>query len=241
MAFGSLAGLPAIPIAASPSVQAVPVEQTKWMEYYRTQYAQLNQQAALQDQRAKQMDQREQMIYEREKKMWIWSDDLANREQVLGALVKERFQRRPYDNRGRSNSGVYQNNANSGGGNGNNNNRYDESYRQQQSQQYPPQPRDGRDYRYDTRAPTAPMAPATSFPKSTSPHSRRPPAIQATQSWYEASNNAPAAIVTDARNADDEYRPSSPCYNPTSPPYRSGSPTYAYDRPQTPPICGTAK
>lgn len=129
-------------------------EEKNWMQWYKTQYNQLNQQAAMLDQRTKRLDERESLLYEREKKMWGWSDDLTNREQSLGKIVREklekfnsggsgfrgRYNNNRGDGRGSANGRNYNNNHNGDGGRGRgenyNNNNYGPA-RNNQSRNYP--------------------------------------------------------------------------------------------------------
>lgn len=186
------------------------------MEWYKTQYNQLNQQAAALDQRSKLIDQREQALYEREKKIFAWMDDLAQREQILGNMVKERFGRRPpyngpprdrQDNRG-DNRGAGGYRGNQGG--------YQGGYQ-------------------DNRQPRGGYAQSTSgYAQNANGYSQNP---NHQQPLYN--NSRPPAAYQEYNPDNPQYGakaaapPGSPGYKPapSSPMYSSKSPTY---NPQSP-------
>lgn len=179
---------------------------TRWMDWYRTQYQQLNQRGAMLDDRSKQLDAREQALYTREKKMWEWVDDLTTRERSLGQRMQQQQQQRrpprdgpdrrdrPYERRDRP---------------------YDSRYSQQsQQQQYP--------YQQSYPQQTQQQAWTAGYYQQGS--TQYPSAYQQQQASYQA--QAPAPINTSGQSSTDkEYKPDSPKeYSPDSPAYCPTSP-----------------
>jgi len=204
----------------APSSQNGAVDPKAWMEWYRTQYDRLNQQASLMDTRSKQLDGREAMLYEREKKMWQWVDDLTSREQELGRQMKQHFRSRPPPPRDRDER----------------HRDFRDRDRDDYSRRRYDNPRDPRDAR-DTRAPVAgyPAPAQTTSGQSWYDQSggarydafyaqyqqhAQPSASSSVQPPVHPSREA---LVPGAANRDTsgEYRPESPAYNPTSPSYQT--------------------